>query len=84
MSKIPEAPATDTVFHETETGLKFSQITIRKLSKNIYLAEFKIIAKVFPRTIDVSISGTSIGNCTTRTEKFLDTKLSDAQINVIV
>lgn len=73
----------ETVFHKRESGIEFTQIMIRKLFRNNYVAEFKFKYPGLNQEIETSIHSDSVSGCIFKVSKFFQTELTPGEITVI-
>ena len=86
MSKQTTTPAQEIEpkFHTRESGFKFTQIIIKRLNKNAFIAEFKVKLPNISNPVQTSIYRNSVQDCIKRTAEFLKTELKSEEVTVIL
>jgi hypothetical protein len=76
--EIPIEP----VFHKRESGFQFTQIVIRKIIRNYFVAEFKMKFPNISQVVETSIHSDSVQGCITKVSNFFQTELAPEEVTV--
>ena len=70
------------VFHKRESGFQFSQIIIKKIGRDAFVAEFKSKFTEVRPEIYMSIYSHSVQGCIYKVGRFFDTELIPEEVTV--
>ena len=84
MSKTPAPPANaiEPVYHKRESGFQFTQVVIKKVFRNNFIAEFKIKFPGISNPVETSIHSDSAQGCINKVNGFLQTELTPEEVTV--
>ena len=70
------------VFHKRESGFQFTQIMIKKITRNAYVAEFKTKFPNISLVVETSIHSDSVQGVIAKVSNFFQTELTPEEVTV--
>jgi len=87
MSKTPAPPVNaieiEPVYHKRESGFQFTQVMIKKVFRNNFIAEFKMKFPGISNPVETSIHSNSAEGCVDKVSKFFETELTREEFTVV-